>query len=237
MAPFYTPTLGKYSWSPRVGACLALLVGYRVYTILQSLHSLIPLAIIIITSAWTFVFTSGFLMKTLKIQRAMLDTQSYEHQKHIYTVKVLNLFGIFGTLILFNIISWIPYLLTSVIGSIGLGYEIIPNKAYAAGFVLFCASNVFNPLIQVYFRKELALSIKNVFCWFCSKHNSISEPRIVIRKNSSVFGASRTMTLDAKVERMEKKVIDKSSVSNNTVQESCDKIQELYTLEMKKTNV
>jgi len=239
MAPFYSPELGHYDWSPRVGACLALLVGYRVYTILQALHSIIPLAIIVITSAWTFVFTRGFLMETLKVQKTVLDTQSYEEQKHIYTVKVLNLFGIFDTLVLFNTISWIPFFLTSVIGSVGLGYETIPNKAYAVGFILFNASNVFNPLIQLYFRKELAFSIKKVLCRRCAKHNDTSESRVLSRNNSYIFGASRTVRLESKLERIEEMKVTDTTCTNSmiTEEQSCDKIQESHVHDNETTNM
>jgi len=183
-APFYSSSFGEYGWSSRTGSCLALLVGYRTYTILQALHSLIPLTIITVTSIWTFIFTHGFLKDTLSRQKDTLNTESFEVQKHIYSGKVLNLIGIFGSLLLFNVISWIPYLLVSVIG-FALGFNKISNTAYASLFVLYNLTIVTNPLVQTYFRKELIESLKNIFCKCRNRHGNSSSAIVLSHGNKS----------------------------------------------------
>jgi len=163
LAPFYDPLLGEYGWSPRVGSCSPLFNGHRIYVLMQSVHSLIPLTIIVVTSLGTFLFTRGFLKNHLNLQKSVLNSSSYVEQKHIYSVQVKNLIGIFGCLLLFNFISWTPFLGISAAG-VGIGFQKIPNAVYAASYLLFMFSNVSNPMIQTYFRKDLVDTLKIVFC-------------------------------------------------------------------------
>ncbi len=218
-APYYNPVVGKYGWSRRVGGCSPLFNGYRLYVLLQSLHSLIPLTIIVITSCWTFMFTRGFLRRHLKRQKSVLNGTSFEEQKHVYSSQVKNLIGIFGSLLLFNFISWTPFLGISAAG-FGIGFHRLPNAVYASGYVLFLFSNVFNPIIQMYFRKDLIDSFKRFFCkwrmgkkelscmkWcrrdeYPSESSDESKPRNVVqarsvklKENSNTLGFESVITV------------------------------------------
>ncbi len=161
LAPYYGDGVGDYDWSRRLGSCFAIFVGHRTYVLLQAIHALIPLSTIVITTIWTFVFTRGFLRKNLKRQRTMLSIEGYQVQKNIYNIRVKNLIGIFGSLMLFNFISWMPYVIVSLIG-LGIGLDKIPNQIYSAAFVIFLFTNVSNPIIQIYFRKDLVDILKKI---------------------------------------------------------------------------
>ena len=168
MTPYYGPGLGEYDWSPRIGGCSPIFLGNRIYVLLQALHALIPLTIIVVTSLWTFLSTHGFLRKHLNRQKTTLNNEGLKVQKQIYAERVKNLIGIFGTLLLFNFLSWLPYIVVSLVG-FAVGLERVPNQVYATGFVLFIFSNVSNPVIQTYFRKDLLNSLKKMFCLYTAE--------------------------------------------------------------------
>ena len=207
-SPYYDPGFGEYGWSRSIGACVPLFVNHRLYVLLQALHSLIPLSIIAITSTWTFAFTRGYLEMNLNRQKTMVTTASFVEQKHIYSVQVLNLIGIFGSLFLFNFLSWIPFLLISAVGS-GIGFRNIPSPVYVASYILFHFSNVSNPIIQSYFRKELTESLKGIFCKWK-----------VVRTVSSIRGRSRNVNISG------------TSHVNNSVEQIEDKNVNVKTSSM-----
>ncbi len=91
----------------------------------------------------------------------MLSAEGYQVQKDIYNVRVKNLIGIFGSLLLFNFISWMPYVIISLIG-LGIGLDKIPNQVYSSAFVILLFTNVSTPIIQIYFRKDLVDALKKM---------------------------------------------------------------------------
>ncbi len=163
LCPYYGSGLGEYDWSPRLGGCVAIFIGHRTYVLLQALHAIIPVSIIVVTTVWTFLSTRGFLKKHLKRQQSSLNADNFRVQKQIYSVKIKNLIGIFGTLLVFNFLSWMPYILVSLVG-VAVGLDKVPNQVYATGFVLLLFSNVSNPIIQTYFRKDLLNALRKVLC-------------------------------------------------------------------------
>ena len=160
LTPYYGSGFGEYDWGHAVGGCTPIWVGQQKYVVILSCVSLIPVVTITVTSLWTFIFTRGFLRKNLRRHRQTLNTENFEVQKHIYSVRVKNLIGLFGTLLLFNAISWVPFLAVSVVGVI-IGLDSIPRPVYCSVFVLFLFSNVSNPIVQTYFRKDLLISLKD----------------------------------------------------------------------------
>ena len=204
VSPYYDPTFGEYGWSNRVGGCLPLFEEHKLYVLLQALHSLIPLSIIAITSTWTFAFTRGFLKMNLKRQKTMLSTASFVEQKHIYSVQVKNLIGIFGSLFLFSFLSWIPFLLISAVG-LGIGFQNIPDPVYAGGYILFHFSNVSNPIIQTYFRKDLSDSLKAILCMWKYAHKVSSGMAISIGSRKKIVITSGSSEIDNSGEETELK--------------------------------
>ena len=62
-------------------------------------------------------------------------------------------------LLVFNVLTVAPYITISIVGPI-IGLDRVPLQIYTAVFVFFLFSNVTNPIIQAYFRKDLFDTIK-----------------------------------------------------------------------------
>ncbi len=186
--------LGKYDWGRSVGGCIPIWVGHRNYLITSICLSLIPMTVILVTSIWTCIFTRGFLRKNLRRHKNTLNAENLAVQKQIYSVRIKNLIGVFGALILCHAISWFPFLAVSGLG-LFIGLKTIPRKVYASVFVLFLFSNVTAPIIQIYFRKDLrnflTRSIQKV-PGICSKKVSLVSRSSV----STVTGSNARRSMD-----------------------------------------
>jgi len=154
LAPYYSNSIGEYDWSRRLGSCFPIFLGHRTYVLLQAIHAIVPLTVITITTLWTFIFTRNYMRRNLGRQQSVLNAESYKEQREIYESRVKNMIGIFGALLLFTLLSWAPYIVVSLIGVV-IGLDRIPNQVYACNFVIFLFSYVSNPIVQMYFRKDL----------------------------------------------------------------------------------
>ena len=153
ITPFFG--LGEYTWSPAVGACLPVWSGNKDYVIYFSLLSMIPFTIIVVTTIWTYVFTRKFIKEDFERRQKMSNSvQDQQYEKSVYNVRIRNLIGIFGMLLLFNVITFSPYIIASVIGLI-VGLDKIPPSIYTSVLILFLLNNVTNSIIQSYFRRDL----------------------------------------------------------------------------------
>ena len=158
ITPFFG--FGKYVWTHGVGTCLPIWVGQRNYVIFFSVLSTIPFTIIIVTTTWTYIFTRNFLKNDFERRQTMSNNKEDKlHEKSVYSVRIRNLIGIFGMLLLFNVITFSPYIIASIIGLI-IGLKKIPNAVYTAALILFLFNNVTNSVIQSYFRRDLHDAIK-----------------------------------------------------------------------------
>ena len=89
----------------------------------------------------------------------MSDNKEHQqHEKSVYNVRIRNLIGIFGMLLLFNVITFSPYIIASIIGLI-VGLDKIPSQIYSSVLILFLLNNVTNSIIQSYFRRDLRVTI------------------------------------------------------------------------------
>ena len=120
-----------------------------------------------ITTVWTFVFTHGFLKKSLQLRHQGTHTSDVE--KHIHLQKVRSLVGIFGALLIANSLSWIPYFISIFYTLIGDKLNKIPEEIDPTLFILSLSNNVTNPIIQIYFRRDLHDSLKQIFRIFKRK--------------------------------------------------------------------
>lgn len=126
-------------------------------------------------------------------------------EKSVYSVRIRNLVGIFGMLLLFNVITFSPYIIASVIGLI-VGLEKIPPAIYTTVLILFLLNNVTNSIIQSYFRRDLRdVIIKsiNIITRPCAKLNSNDTNGNNSRNQSSentLHNGSRNQTCDSKRE-------------------------------------
>ena len=172
--------------------CIPIQITSPGYVVALSIFILVPFAIIIVTSVWTFIFTRMYLGKDLRRRTETLTKEDLKIQKSVYNVRVRKLFGIFTALFIFNFISVAPFFI-SVIVLLATGK--VSPRALTAVLILYLVSNVSNPLIQSYFRKDLKDSIvkytkKMLFCYdfkeesdtarsshYASNSNSLSQNR------------------------------------------------------------
>ena len=130
--------------------------GNTNYVIFFSILSTLPFTIIIITTIWTYIFTRRFLKKDFEHRKTVSqnELEQFKHEKSIYNVRIRNLIGVFGMLLLFNVITFSPYIIASLIGLI-VGLDNIPSEIYATVLILFLLNNITNSVIQSYFRQDL----------------------------------------------------------------------------------
>ena len=141
--------------SRNVRTCLTIWVGHTYSVIFVGLLLAIPFTIIIITTVWTYLFTRNFLKKDYRHRQAMSkNIEDQLHEKSVYSVRIRNIIGIFGMLLLFNVMYYSLYTIAIVIGLI-IGLENIPAAIYTAVLILFLFNNVTNSVIQSYFRRDL----------------------------------------------------------------------------------
>ena len=152
IAPFIG--LGEYAFAPITASCIPIWLGNADYLIYITVGSTIPLGIILITTIWTFLFTRRFIKENYKRQRGASLQSEDSVQNSVYNYRLRNLFGIFGMLMVVNAISFLPFIVLSVVG-MSVGFHNVPAFLYTVVFVLFLFNNVANPLVQSYFRKEL----------------------------------------------------------------------------------
>lgn len=173
--PFFG--LGDYTWSGAVGACLPVWAANRDYVIYFSILSTIPFTIIVVTTVWTYVFTRRFLRKDFQRRKTMTQNEQdqLKHERSVYHVRIRNLLGVFGTLLLFNVITFSPYIIVSVVGLI-IGLENVASQIYTTALILFLLNNVTNSIIQSYFRRDLreciaeySMKLPNLFKMNCLK--------------------------------------------------------------------
>ena len=160
ITPFFG--LGEYAWSGAVGTCVPVWAGHTDYVIFFSVLSTIPFTIIIVTTLWTYIFTKRFIRKDFERRKTMTqnELEQQKHEKSVYNVRIRNLVGVFGMLLLFNVVTFSPYITASLIGLI-VGLNNIPSEIYATVLILFLLNNVTNSIIQSYFRRDLRDCIYN----------------------------------------------------------------------------
>lgn len=143
--PFFG--LGKFAYSESPGSCFPVWEGQRAYLGYFVLIFAILLAIIIVTSVWTFCFTRLFLKRTRS-----LDSERECHRiSNIYNSRQRRLLGIFGTLAIVYVVSFTPpsiYLVTRLAFA-------VPLQVLPAVLIMFFSIIIFSPLVQYFFRKDI----------------------------------------------------------------------------------
>ena len=163
--------LGEYGWSTPTGSCLPEWFDNADYVVYFSVESIFPFGVIAVTTIWTYGFTKKFIKTDFQQQKESRGiTVASEEEKSVYSSRIRNLIGIFGALLICNLLTLLPYITASIVGLI-IGFENLSLRFYAAVFILFLFSNITNPVIQSYFRKELRdtilkywATIKRQFC-------------------------------------------------------------------------
>ena len=142
--------LGEYQFSPAVATCVPVWVGQTNYVIFFSVIGAFIFLVIAITSTWTFCFTRNFI----KRQRDIQINNHCNSTKHIYDIRIRNLIGIFGVLLVVMCICFTPYGTILIIGFI-IGFSSIPDQVYTLVLILFLSYTVSVPLVQAYFRPDI----------------------------------------------------------------------------------
>lgn len=175
--------LGTIRFSESVSSCLPLWADNMNYVLFFSLLSIIPYTTIAITSVWTFVHTRNYFKRRQKSDK---NTQKFyrghdPQHEHVYSRKIHNLIGLFGSLLIVHLISLVPYITVSIIGFI-IGYDNVPDYVYASVFVLYLLHTITNTIVQAYFRQEIRKVIiaigKKLVCSLCgivSSHDTSDE--------------------------------------------------------------
>ena len=125
------------------------------------------------------MFTHKFLKKNLQIRQ---EGHNPDTEKHIYLQKVRNLVGIFGALLIANSFSWIPYFISIFYTLIGVNLDKIPVEIDAILFIISLSNNAANPIIQIYFRRDLRESLKHIFHKLKRRANC-SNRQIILKKD------------------------------------------------------
>ena len=111
------------------------------------------------TTLWTYIFTRNFIKQDFRRRQNMSNKKEDQlYEKSVYNVRIRNLVGIFGMLLLFNVITFSPYIIASIVGLI-VGLDKIPSSIYSSVLILFLLNNVTNSIIQSYFRRDLRETI------------------------------------------------------------------------------
>ena len=161
-----TPLIGfgRYGFSSSVGTCLPIWVDEVGFVIYFTVIAAILFVVIIVTSVWTFCFTRHFI----KRER---DNQDNNHVipevQHVYQSRIRNLLSIFGLLLLVYVICFSPYFLVSIVG-FGVGFGNVPRPIFTTAFIFLLFITSANPLVQVFFRRDM----KTVLCNVCKKVNT-----------------------------------------------------------------
>ena len=90
------------------------------------------------------------------------EQDQLKHERSVYHVRIRNLLGVFGMLLLFNVVTFSPYIIASVVGLI-IGLENVASQIYTTALILFLLNNVTNSVIQSYFRRDLRDCIVQYF--------------------------------------------------------------------------
>lgn len=137
-------------------------LGFSVFLFLMLLICII---IIAVTSTWTFCVTHNF------IKARHLTTFTRDGQKDIvYNRSIRRVFGIFGTMLLVTAIQYTPPVILLLVG-FSIGFGNIPLDVYTITLAFTYSFTITNPLIQVFFRKELNTFVTNFYnsmkCFMC----------------------------------------------------------------------
>ena len=145
---------GKYDFSYSTASCLLVWNGQRKFVLFFTVIGSIPYTTIFVTQLLVFVLTRNHIHRWYVRHISLARSQEAQEAKQkLYTKKILNLVGLFGSLVLVNILCYLPYMVVSFVFL--LNNDMIPSPVYAAVLVLFLMSNILNPLVQSYFRQDL----------------------------------------------------------------------------------
>ena len=154
--PFFG--LGQYIFVSSIGTCLSKWSNQRL--IYSCVWTTTIIAVILVTTLWTFCFTRRFIKQAKDLTLAS-EKGHNEHIKHLYNSRIKKLIGIFGALLIVMVVCFIPITLLGIIRIIG--NERLPGPVRAFLVIIFFINSIANPIIQSYFRKDLKAFIVRMY--------------------------------------------------------------------------
>ena len=170
--PFMFGLSEQYKFDGYTGTCGSSFESQIDYEVVFVFVVLVCIAIIAVTSTWTFCFTRRFIKR---LSRPDLEANS----SSAYNSQVRKVFGIFSALLLATIVTYVPGIVTAMIG-IALGSGSPPGILISIIHILFYLNYVLIPLIQLYFRRELNyyITILCVSVRCCRSTSSKVQPQV-----------------------------------------------------------
>ena len=166
----------RYIYIANVNFCIsARYVGVGI-VILSNIVTVIPVIIITVTTAWTFLSTCRFIKSNHRRRVDAIGSReevAREMEDNLYTKQIKNLFGIFSMLLISQVVSQVPQVVVIIL-STTLGPQNLPPRYSFASALFFYIGSITNPIIQSYFRKDLSDTFKAVLACIKDKnvHNS-----------------------------------------------------------------
>ena len=137
---------------------------------------MIPVIIITVTTAWTFLSTCQFIKSNHRRRVDAIGSReevAREMEDNLYTKQIKNLFGIFSMLLISQIVSQVPQVVVIILSTTLGPQNLLPHYSFASALFFYIGS-ITNPIIQSYFRKDLSDTFKAVLACIKDKniHNS-----------------------------------------------------------------
>ena len=159
--------LGRFQFSVSCGFCIPTQFYYFIYALL--IFGILYSCIVVMT-IWTCCSTYNYFKRAERRS----GTNVFNSEENIYTSKKRKVIGIFGVLVLTNAIDFLP----SLGGLIVSPFVYIPDEVNAIMFVCVLLATVGNPLVQVLFREDIKVVLKNLYSTLagkCSHYKAANE--------------------------------------------------------------
>ena len=108
----------------------------------------------------TCFVTRNFILSDYR--KPAISKEARHRQKNVCKMRMRNLLGIFGMLLLLYASAFVPYVVLGILKAI-FG-RIAVARLISACYLYIMSIHVFSPIIQSYFRKDLKRTLKNILC-------------------------------------------------------------------------
>ena len=139
---------GKYEFAYSYGMCTIQWDNKPKFAFIIFVTYCIFIGSIIITSIWTFIYTSKYL-RSRSLRKSLLST--HKQRNSLYVSQEKKLIGLFGMLLLVHLLCYSPLLIIALLHLIVL----LPLQAYTTSFVTLLSVTSLCPLVQSYFRADV----------------------------------------------------------------------------------
>ena len=139
---------GKYEFAYSYGMCTIQWDNKPKFSFIIFVTYCIFIGSIIITSIWTFIYTSKYL-RSRSLRKSLLST--HKQRNSLYVSQEKKLIGLFGMLLLVHLLCYSPLLIIALLHLI----VPLPLQAYTTSFVMLLSVTSLCPLVQSYFRADV----------------------------------------------------------------------------------